>query len=214
MLANDRAGCCVQAMILHSIMQQDAYLHSGAGLIATDEEALALYSAMTGYSPDDSNTDNGTFVMGPKGAMQYWHDHGVMAGGRLNKLTACATIDPRNMLHLRQSVDVFGGVGIGIDFPVQLLSHPVVPFVWDDISGPREGHEVLVVGYETIGSLVMYDVVSWGEIFRIPEGALLMILEEAVGIYDRASLDARGVNAAGMSEAVLLADMAALRAQA
>src|SRR5579872_5931442 len=67
MLANDQARDCVEAAILHCIMQQDAYLHPGSGLVATSREALAFYSALTGYDPNDPATDNGSLVMGPKG---------------------------------------------------------------------------------------------------------------------------------------------------
>ena len=212
MLGNDVAGDCVEAAILHCIMQQDAYLTPGAGLVATDDEALGFYSALTGYDPNNPNSDNGSMVMGPQGAMQYWCSHGVTAGGKLNKASVYLATDAHNPVQIQQAVDIFGSALVGIDFPIQLLSQPIVPFIWDDVSGPREGHEVLVVGYDTIGTLVMYDLVSWGQMFRIPEPALLQIIEEAVAVYDRASLDARGVNAAGVPEATLLADMAALRA--
>lgn len=209
-LANDNAGDCVPAYVMHQIMQQSWYLNPGKGVIPTDSETLALYSAVTGYDPSNPATDQGTYVLGDAGIMQYWLKHGVTCGGVLSRLQAYLALDPRNPTHIRQAVNIFGGVGVGINFPMRLMDAPELPFVWTAMPGPREGHEIFIPAYETVGSTVFYDLISWGENFRIPEPDLLQIIEEAVCVFSEQFVDARGVNAAGVKKAILLADMAKL----
>ena len=59
MLANDQIGDCVIAMMLHSI--EDFHLDAGTAVPAfSDQDAIHLYSAITGYNPNDPSSDQGT----------------------------------------------------------------------------------------------------------------------------------------------------------
>src|SRR5580765_766860 len=63
-LANDRLGDCAEAMWLHFI--QAATANAGKPYTPTTDEAIQLYSAVTGYDPKQDNqfgdnpTDGGT----------------------------------------------------------------------------------------------------------------------------------------------------------
>lgn len=214
MLANDQVGNCVEAAILHLIQQQSRYAPPYLGLAASDAEAIGFYSAVTGYVPGNEATDQGSYVMGPNGAMQYWLNHGVAIGGVVNKCAAYLALNPADETQWMQAINVFGGVLAGISLPQNVVARPDVPFVWSDPTGAiAGGHEILLVGYETTPHGRVYDLISWGGYYRATAAFLRACLDEAVCVYDRISLDARGLNAAGIDEASLLADMTALKAE-
>lgn len=211
MLANNKLGCCVDAFVLHAILQFSTY--AGKPLIPTDDEAIKLYEENTGYNPADPSTDQGSYVMGPSGIMQYWKTHGVMCGGVLNKVGAFMTVNKSNPTEWRQAIHYFGGCGFGINLPENVVSSPDIPFVWDDPTGViAGGHEVWAVGFETVGSYRVYDLISWGQRYRATEEFLLGVTEEVVTMLDPVEMNARGVNAADLDQKQLDAAMAALKA--
>src|ERR1700687_2807408 len=57
MLGNDTVGDCEIARLLHIIMSATA--HTGTMLIPTVDKAIAVYSAISGYDPNDPSTDVG-----------------------------------------------------------------------------------------------------------------------------------------------------------
>ncbi len=212
-LANNSIGDCTSAAVLHLIMQQSAFANPGAGLVATDAEAIAFYSAVTGYNPADPNSDQGAYMLGPHGVIDVWTKDGITCGGVLNHPTAVLQVKTSDTSQWRQAIHTFGSLLIGLNLPENVVSGSDVPFVWSDPSGPvAGGHEVLCTAYLTVGDEVLYDVISWGRTFRCTETFLLATLDEAITVYDRISLDSRGISPAGFSEVALLADMAALRA--
>src|SRR6185437_645652 len=58
MLGNDQYGDCVFAANGHTVEQQTA-LGQGKEVTVTTAQALAEYSKVTGFNPNDPNTDNG-----------------------------------------------------------------------------------------------------------------------------------------------------------
>lgn len=211
MLGNDSVGDCLDAAVLHMILMMTSYVSPGAAPMPTTEEAIALYSANTGYDPAIPGTDQGSYVLGPAGLMQYWLVHGVTCGGVLNKPTAFLQITQPNPVEWQQAVSLFGGLLIGMQIPEGILDADTVPFVWADTTGPiAGGHEVLLVGYQQTPDGVLYDLISWGEHYRATEAFLLPVVDEAVCVIDPAFFGVSGVNPAGLDMAALMADMAAL----
>lgn len=212
MLSNDQYGDCVWAAMLHYVWQQSCYSNPGNGLVPTDAEVLAAY-ASTGFKPDDPTTDNGTFVSGPGGALEYWAKTGIVCGGVLNKVSAYMALDVANPTEWQQGIDIFSGLMVGIKMPTRILEADILPFVWDDPSGPYSGlHEIFLPAYRTVGGARMYDAITWGVPVRITEDCLRGLIDEAVCLYDSASLNANKVNAAGINEATLLDSMRRIHA--
>ena len=60
MLGNDTVGDCVVAGSCHETMLWTA--EGGKPATFTDANAISDYSAITGYNPNDPNTDQGTVV--------------------------------------------------------------------------------------------------------------------------------------------------------
>jgi hypothetical protein len=101
---------------------------------------------------------------------------------------------------------------LGIRLPMAIAEAEVLPFVWEQASGPvAGGHEILLVGYQEVAGEMLYDLVSWGALYRATGDFLQAVTDEAVCVYDRAGLNARGVNASGLDENALLAYMSRLR---
>lgn len=213
MLANDQVGDCVFAAILHLILQQESYTMAPAKpALPTDAEAIAAYSAVTGYVPGNPATDQGTYMLGAGGAMAYWASHGITCGGVLNKPLAFLQVG-KNPVEYRQAISTFSNLLVGIQLPEAIVSPDVVPDVWRDFSGPvAGGHEILLVGYETLPSGVYYDLVSWGSLYRCTEEFLLRVIEEAATVLNPAFMNAQGTSPAGTDLASLQASMAALGA--
>lgn len=215
MLLNDQYGDCVIAAAYHAILEMTTY--AGNPIIPTDAEAEAAYSGATGFDPKDPSTDQGTVVMGHGGFMEYWTNTGLMIGGsKVNKLDAYFQITRMNAVEWMKAVHYFGGFMFGFNVPESIMAADQPPFVWNDPSGPFVGgHEVWVCGYETVGSgMVLFDLVSWGARYRMTVDFMEKVGAEIVVPYDSLSLNAQGLNGAGLTKDQLTADMSALRQEA
>jgi hypothetical protein len=112
-LGNDKYGNCVEAAGFHAIQRWTAY--ASTELVPTTAEALAAYTAVTGFNPNDPSTDNGT---DPLQFLKYWKSHGLTIGGKLHKIAAFAAINPLNRTHIQQSAILLGGVFTGLQLPI------------------------------------------------------------------------------------------------
>jgi hypothetical protein len=213
MLANDQVGDCVDAAAMHMILQQMSYTMAPAKpLLPTDAEVIAVYSANTGYIPGNVSTDQGSFVLGPNGLMQYWLTHGIVCGGVLNKPTAFLQITQPNPVEWQQAIAIFGSLMIGMQLPASIVDGDTVPDVWADPTGPiAGGHEILLAGYAQTRLGTVYDLVSWGSLYKVTEDFLLNTMDEAVCVIDPAFFSVTGKNPAGLDMAALTADMDVLR---
>ena len=212
MLANDSVSCCFEAAVLHMILQMTSYVSPGHAPQPTDAEAIAFYSGATGYVPGDPATDQGTYLMGHGGGMEYWATTGVTCGGVLNRPTAILQLLAKDPVHWQQAIATFGSLMIGIQLPESVVSADEVPFVWDNPLGPfAGGHAVLLVGYQPTALGTLWDLVSWGTLYRTTTPFLMATLDEAVCVYDKALINALGIDPAGVDEATLVAAMDALR---
>lgn len=214
-LGNDTCGDCVQAAMLHLIYQQASYTSPGLAPVPTEAEAVAFYSATTGYIPGNAATDQGTYVLGAQGAMARWFQDGVVCGGVKNHVTSFLQITRPEPEEWRVAISLFSNLLIGLQLPRSIVDGDTVPYDWADPTGPiAGGHEVLVVGYQTLPSGVYYDLISWGQHYVASEAFLLQVVDEAVTVLNPAFLNAVGADPVGLDQETLLADMEALRAEA
>lgn len=214
MLANDIAGDCTVVACMHGIFQERCYANPGTKIAApTDAEALATYSAVGGYVQGNEATDRGLFMLGPGGLMEYWAKNGIMCGGTLNKPAAFMQITQPAPIEWEQAISIFGSLLIGIQLPESIVSTENTPFIWEDPNGPvAGGHEVILVGYETVGQEVLFDLISWGKRYRATRNFLLKCMDEAIVVANPCFIDTSGVDPAGIGMAALLADIKAFEA--
>lgn len=116
MYGNDRYGSCTCTAIGHSIdlrertaKQEDIQLET--------KEVLAVYSAVTGFDPQDPNTDNGAYMLD---VLNYVRRYGMgaQADGSPHKLIGFAQIDPKSPREWRLASHLFGGVYWGAGLPL------------------------------------------------------------------------------------------------
>lgn len=212
MLANDQVGDCVEAAVLHQIYQNLCYTMPDAAPVPTDQDAIDFYAAAAGYVPGNASTDQGSVMIGPGGVMEFWQTKGVPFAGTINQVSAYLQVSIQHPVEWRQAISIFGSLLFGLQVPESIINADTVPAVWSDASGPvAGGHEILLVGYETTGQGVVYDLVSWGALYKATEAFLLATTDEAVCAYDKAFLTASGLDPAGIDQDALMADMDALR---
>lgn len=210
MLANDRIGDCVQAASLHALQQFSAY--AGEPIMPTETDAVDFYSGSQGYNPNNPATDKGSYVMGPGGTMEYWRTTGIKAAGKINKASAYFDLSYSDPVALRQGIFVFGGILAGINCPSYIVDNPDLPFVWpyQKDAASAGGHEVWINGVLYEAGEYFFNMVSWGRTYRMPLPFLNNYLDEAVVVYDRASLNTKGLDARGLTELELLSLMGEL----
>ena len=105
MLGNDQVGDCVIAAMLHYRMAASAAAGNGVPPFST-EDALNIYSSITGYNPADPSTDQGTAWTS---ALAYWQETGILG----HKILGWGAFDYTNPVKLNQAIDIFGGVLVG-----------------------------------------------------------------------------------------------------
>lgn len=159
MLGNDTVGDCVFAGSDHETMLWNKLAKHPVSF--TKSNALSDYSAVTGYNPNDPNTDTGTVV---REAMNYRLKTGLIdSNNARHKIDAFVSIDPGDWETMIRCVWTFGVVGIGFAVPHSVWKQYNANQVWDVVTpdgGIDGGHYVPIVGYPAPGQA---SFITWGE---------------------------------------------------
>lgn len=107
-MLNDQLGDCTIAGAGHAIQVWTANI--GSIVTVPDSTIEAMYAKWDGYVPGDASTDTGGVELD---VLNDWRQQGL--GGH----TLVAFADPAytNMVEIRQSIALFGGVYIGLALP-------------------------------------------------------------------------------------------------
>jgi hypothetical protein len=222
MLGNDAVGDCTCAAAAHLLEEWTANL--GAEITLTDQQVLDFYSALSGYRPDDPNSDTGLDGLT---TLNGWRTVGL-AG---HKLDAYASLEPpaadctaaeREAWHQRvqAAVYLFGGVWLGVNLPEIIVSGAEDPLQlpWDDSGdgqgewapSPAGGHAVCLVAYNQAG----LTCVTWGQEKQLTWGWLDRYCDpspetggEAYACLDAGDQLQAGRNWEGFDAATLQADL-------
>ena len=156
---NDAYGDCVFADCAHQEMLRTANV--GKIWIPSVEEVLALYSACTGFNPDDPSTDQGA---NEGDVIQYLTQHGWL--GR--KLDGHADLDPTQAEHMKWAVCIFGASRLGVNLPQSAMDQFRTNQPWDYAGddSPIGGHDVPLVKYDGH----YFYVVTWGRLQAVTPG--------------------------------------------
>ncbi len=204
MLGNDRYGDCTCAGACHEHM---LWTHEGSTETHfTDADALGLYSAVTGFDPNDPSSDQGANV---RDVLTYRRKHGVKdAAGKIHKIDGFLSIEPGNLDHLAVAMYVFGAVGIGFAFPDYAMDqfNAGKPWTYEEGPKPTEGHYVPLVARRT-GRL---RCVTWGKTQQMQLEFFSVYCDEAWAIYSRETIGKLGHTPEGFDRAQLDKLLAAL----
>lgn len=174
MLGNDTVGDCVLAGAGHETMLWNK--EAGHDITFTDKSVLSDYSAITGYNPDDPNSDQGTDV---QAAASYRKKTGVADGkGQRHKVGAYLAITPGSKTELKQAMYLFSAVGVGINFPASAMTQFNNGKPWTVVSkSPIEGgHYIPAIGYD---SKYVY-IVTWGKVQKASWGFIAKYMDEGI----------------------------------
>jgi hypothetical protein len=176
------AGDCVFAGGDHETMLWT--LETGKVTKFTGANAIADYSAVTGYDPKappdengDNPTDQGTNV---RDALNYRLKTGLVdVNGTRHKIGAFVALELGNLDELLEALYLFGIVGIGFRFPDSAMDQFNAGKPWTVVPGPepREGHYVPFVAYRK-----NLECVSWGRIQKMTPGFYKKYCDEAWAI--------------------------------
>lgn len=155
---NDRLGDCAIAGSIEEVRLANAL--RGVTVNFTDETALQNYSAITGYTPSDPDTDQGTDV---HELYAYRKSVGIVdADGNRHKVLAYAGLTVGNWDELLVALSLFDMVGIGIQVPDYCQQQFAAGQPWDVEPGEPNiegGHYIPVVGAATATAGTVY---TWG----------------------------------------------------
>jgi hypothetical protein len=148
---NDILGCCVVSGGYHVI----GVMSSGS-FIATNKQIITDYSAIGGYIPGQSDTDQGCDEIT---ALKYWMKTGFASG---DKLAGFMGVDATNPTLVMQCIDLFENVYLGVQLPDKWVTPmpSASKFTWG-VAGPanpNQGHCIMAMAYNKAG----IQVDSWG----------------------------------------------------
>ena len=204
MLGNDQYGDCVEAANGH-VVEQQTFVGQGSEVTVSTQQVLDSYSAITGFNPNDPNSDQGTMI---QDGLDWLRKTGFSG----HTVAAFAQLDVKNLNDVKLAVAEFGAVDIGFNFPASAMTQFNQGKPWDVVAGsPIEGgHCVLVVGYDT----TYLHVVTWGAIQKMTYAFWNAYVDEAWALIDHDFVsNASGKTVTGVDLAAFGAQYAALTGQ-
>jgi hypothetical protein len=155
MMLNNSLGDCTIAGIGHAIQVWSA--NNGSMVTVPNSTVEKYYEKWDGYVPGNPGTDNGGVELD---VLNDWRKQGFSG----NPLLAFADPKPADLMEVRQSIALFGGVYIGLSLPITAQTQEV----WDVVPkggakakpGSWGGHCVFVPKYDPNG----FTCVTWGQL--------------------------------------------------
>lgn len=173
MLGNDTVGDCTCAGALHLFM---TWLYNNQKFtVFTTQQALDLYSAITGYNQTTGENDNGASL---SDVMEYLYNTGF----NNDKIAGFVEVDYTNISEIEQAIDLFGGIYIGVQLPDGFDANADL---WD-VTGdpnPQQGHCVIVNAYDDNAKL--FTIVSWGRTYQVTFNWFNAYCDEAMAVLSQ-----------------------------
>lgn len=154
-MLNNSLGCCTASGVGH--LRQTWTANNNVQQIWTDDQIQKIYSLTGGYIPGNDLTDNGAIELD---VLNYWRQTGFFG----DQITAFMTLEPQNVLHIKQAIQLFGGIYGGFALPKsaqnQTVFH-VTPGGSDGDAAPGSwgGHCMVACSYNAIGPIM----ITWGK---------------------------------------------------
>lgn len=203
---NDALGTCVVANAANALLAESTY--TGAPKAMSNDEVVATYSMVGGYKPGEPATDNGLVI---ETFLTYWVNNGITVSGTLNKLSAFASVDVKDLDEVKSAIDTLGGLTLGVNLPIsaQAQTYLWMPTNDGDNSVPNSwgAHCVRVIGYDPYGVYA----ITWGTRVKILWEFWRQYVSEAHATLDPAFMTATGRSPADIPWAQLQAAILALR---
>ena len=203
MFGNDQYGDCVWAGAGH---EHQIWVAEGKSTsIFTDKNILDAYSAVTGFNPNDPNTDQGTDM---QAAASYRRKTGITdANGGTHRIDAYLALTPGNIAEHLQALYLFGAVGIGLNFPDSAMAQFDKGRPWSIVarSHIEGGHYVPLVARRNN----KLECVTWGRIQPMTDSFFKRYNDESI-VYLSEEILSSGKSPEGFDLQQLIEDMKSL----
>jgi hypothetical protein len=203
MMLNDNLGDCTCAAPGHMIQQWTYY--AGHEVVPPDSTILKAYEAVGGYNPNDPGTDNGANMLD---VLNYWRKTGIDG----HKILAYVSVDPKNLTEVKQAVELFGNVYLGIQLPVSAQNERAwtVPsggiYSAQGQPGSWGGHAIPVMAY----SSKTLTCITWGARLKMSWNFFEDYTDELYAVLSQDWVAKSGVAPSKLNLAQLQTDLAAL----
>ncbi len=200
--APDGLGDCTIAGLGHAIQVWTANL--GTEQTVPDAAILTAYEQWDGYNPADPSTDQGGIELD---VLKDFKQKGL-AG---HKLLAFADPAVANLTEIQQSINLFGGVYIGVNLPVTAQNQTVWDVTDPTLSGDAApgswgGHAVFVPAYDASG----FTCITWGAPQKMTTAFWKAYCDEAHALLSPDWIGAKG-SPEGFNLTQLQTDLAAIK---
>ena len=205
MLANDQVGDCVIARGMHQSIYWNAAQDRKVSF--TDANALADYSAITGYVAGDDSTDQGT---DPLAAARYAQETGyVDAAGARHQVAGSVTLQTSSFAELALALWLFDGASICVDLPKSAEDQFSAGVPWSLVpnSPSLGGHDTMGMGINSSGNVV---IVTWGALQAIEPSWFAARNNLLLCFISLEALDSKGFSRRGFDKDALISDLGQL----
>jgi hypothetical protein len=153
-MLNNQLGDCTAAGVGH--LRQAWTANNGNQQIWTDDQIVNIYSLTGGYVVGNALTDSGAVEID---VLNYWRQTGFFG----DQITAYMALEPNNSLHIKQAIQLFGGVYGGFALPLSAQNQTVFHITPGGTNGNATpgswgGHCMVACAYNHIGPIV----ITWG----------------------------------------------------
>lgn len=196
MYLNDSLGDCTCAATGHHIEVWSANAQGSVKLLTDDD-------IRTAYDSTGDGTDDGRLL---NEILNYWRKTGI--GG--DNIQAYAQVDNTSHVKVKQAVDLFGGLYIGVGLPItaqrQTYWHPAgsganaKPYSWG-------GHCVNVCGY----TATRVYFVTWGMLMSMTWPFWDKYVDEAYAVVNADWFSAQGKTPTGLDLQTLISDASGVK---
>jgi hypothetical protein len=183
MMLNDKHGDCTIAAAAHAVQVWSA--NTKGEITVPDSVILSYYELWDGYTPSDPNTDEGGVELNvlTRWTKETFNNH---------KLIAYADPAYTNLESIRQAINLFGGVYIGIALPITAQKQTV----WDVVENggadakPSSwgGHAVFVPKYDATS----FTCITWGGLKTMTVPFWQQYVDEAHALLSHDWLQTKG----------------------
>ena len=196
-MLNNTLGDCTIAGCGHAIQVWSA--NSYKQITVPDSVILSAYEQWDGYNPADPSTDQGGIEID---VLKNWKQKGL--GG--HKLLAFADPNVKNLEEVKQAINLFGGVYIGVALPLSAQNQDV----WDFASGSEGesgswgGHCVFVAAYDAD----TLTCITWGQTKKMTNAFWNAYVDESHALLSPDWINAKSPNGFNLQQ--LQTDLSAI----
>ena len=207
MFGNDSLGDCTAAALGN--LEISLASVCGKTTAITEKQIEQFYSATTGYTPTDPNSDQGGVE---SDILTQWLKTPGLLGGY--NLTAFAAFRPQNLNSLKDSIWITGGAYLGVNLPETIQGQgtlwqvPAQGPTGTGAPGSLGGHAIVATGYDN--RLVYF--ASWGAHYQMTWDFYSTYCEEAYSLVLQDWIETTGLSPSGFNLTALQADCQALAA--